>query len=108
MGISSRGTSMGEAFSAGLGIALGLVMGQYILQVTKPPEKVVIKRVIICQNCAVQNPIDYKFCGNCGQRLYPLPKVTCQSCGSKMPVTMKFCGNCGSEINITKCHVQNV
>jgi len=86
---------MGEAFSAGIGIALGLAMGQYMLQVTRPPEKITVKRVLICQKCAAQNLIENKFCGNCGQSLYPPPQITCQKCNSKMPATMKFCGNCG-------------
>lgn len=89
---------MGEAFSAGLGIALGLVMGQYMLQAMRPPEKVVVERVLICQNCAAQNPIENKFCGNCGQSLYPPPRITCRKCDAKMSATMKFCGNCGSAL----------
>ena len=96
--MDSRGIDMGEAFSAGLGMALGLVMGQYMLQVTRPPEKVAVRRVLICLKCGAQNPVENKFCGNCGQSLYPPPQVTCQKCGSKMPFTMKFCGNCGSAL----------
>jgi uncharacterized OB-fold protein len=92
---------MGEAFSAGLGMALGLVMSQHMLQAMGPPEKLV-KRVLVCHNCCIQNPIVYRFCGNCGQSLYPPPQIACQKCGSKMPVTMRFCGDCGSEINETK------
>jgi rRNA maturation endonuclease Nob1 len=92
---------MGEAFSAGLGMALGLVMSQHVLQAMRPLEKLV-KRVLVCHKCAVQNPIDYNFCGNCGQSLYPPPQIACQKCGSKMPVTMRFCGNCGSKNNETK------
>ena len=87
---------MSEAFSVGLGMALGLVMGQYMLQATRPPEKVVVKRVLVCQKCAAHNPVENKFCGNCGQSLYPPPQITCQKCNSKMPATMKYCGNCGS------------
>jgi len=96
--MNSRGTDMSEAFSVGLGMALGLVMGQYMLQVTGPLEKVVVKQVLVCQKCAAQNPVENKFCGNCGQSLYPPPQITCQKCGSKMPATMKFCGNCGSAL----------
>ncbi|MFB0514710.1 MAG: zinc-ribbon domain-containing protein [Candidatus Bathyarchaeia archaeon] len=96
--MNSRGIGMGEAFSAGLGIALGLVMGQYMLQTMRPPEKVVVERILICQKCAAQNPIENKFCGNCGQSLYPPPQITCKKCDSKMPATMKFCGNCGSAL----------
>ena len=96
--MNSRGIGMGEAFSAGLGIALGLVMGQYMHQAMRLPGKVVVKRVLICQKCAAHNPIENKFCGNCGQSLYPPPQITCQKCNSKMPATMKFCGNCGSAL----------
>ena len=97
--MDSRGIDMGEAFSAGLGIALGLVMDQYILQVTRPPEKITVKRVLLCQKCVTQNPIENKFCGNCGQSLYPPPQIICQKCRSKIPATMKFCGNCGSALS---------
>ena len=83
MGISNRGISMGEAFSAGLGMALGLVMSQYMLQITTPPEKIAVRRVLVCQNCATQNPVENKFCGNCGLSLYPPTQITCQECGSK-------------------------
>ena len=58
--------------------------------------KVVVK-VLVCQRCAAQNPIQNKFCGNCGHSLYPAPQVTCTNCGLKTPVTMKFCGYCGSK-----------
>jgi len=94
--MGSRGIGMGEAFSAGLGMAFGLVMGQYMFQVMGPPEKVEVRRVLVCQRCAAQNPMENKFCGNCGQSLYPPPQITCQKCDAKMPANMKFCGNCGS------------
>lgn len=68
--MDSRGIDMGEAVSAGLGLALGLVMGQYMLQATRPPEKVPVKKVLICQKCGAQNPIENKFCSNCGQNLF--------------------------------------
>lgn len=88
---------MSEAFSAVLGMTLGLVMGWHILQVIRPPEKVVVK-LIICQKCSAQNPAENKFCGNCGQSLYSPPQITCQKCGSQTPTTMKFCGYCGSPL----------
>jgi rRNA maturation endonuclease Nob1 len=90
--------SAGEAFSAGLGLAIGLLMGQHLLGTIELPEEVVTKRVIICQKCAAKNPVDNKFCNNCGQSLYPPPKIKCQNCPSEMPVTMKFCGNCGASL----------
>ena len=88
--------SAGEAFTAGFGLAIGLLMGQQLLRTVALPAKVVAKGVILCQRCAAKNPVDNKFCNNCGESLYPPPKIKCQNCLSEMPVIMKFCGNCGS------------
>ncbi|UCH31877.1 MAG: zinc ribbon domain-containing protein [Candidatus Bathyarchaeota archaeon] len=87
---------MSEAFSAGLGMAFGLVMGQQMLQAMRLPEKGVVRRVLICHECAAQNPAENKFCGDCGRGLYPPPQIRCQECSSKMRASMKYCGNCGS------------
>lgn len=87
--------SAGEAFSAGLGLAMGLLVGQHLLRTVELPAEVMAKRVVICHKCAAKNPVDNKFCNNCGQSLYPPPKIKCQNCLSEVPVTMKFCGNCG-------------
>jgi len=89
--------STGEAFSAGLGLAIGIFMGQHLLRTTELPAEVA-KQVILCQKCTANNPVDNKFCNNCGQNLYPPPKIKCQNCLSETPVTMKFCGNCGTAL----------
>jgi membrane protease subunit (stomatin/prohibitin family) len=86
---------MGEAFSAGIGLALGLVMGEYMLQTIGASRRTEVKKVLICQECLAENSVESKFCNNCGQSFYPLPKITCKACGSRMPATMKFCGKCG-------------
>ena len=96
LNMSSGGIAVGEAFSAGIGVALGLVMGQYMLQTIGPPRRAEVKQVILCRKCLAENPVENKFCNNCGQPLYPPPKITCAKCGSEMPATIKFCGNCGS------------
>jgi len=88
---------MSEAFSAGLGVALGLVMSQLILQATRPPEKVAIEGVLVCQKCAAQNPMENKFCGNCGSSLKP-EEIECPKCKSKNPSTSTFCGSCGAKL----------
>jgi len=90
--------SVGRAFSAGLGLAMGLVMGQHLLRTIAVPIEVVAKQFVICQKCVAKNPIDNKFCNNCGQSLYPPPKIKCQNCLSELSVTMKFCGNCGTAL----------
>jgi rRNA maturation endonuclease Nob1 len=90
--------SAGEAFSAGLGLGIGLLMGQYLLRVIGPSTEVRTRWVIICQKCAAGNFVDNKFCTNCGQSLYPRPKIKCHDCFSEMPGTMKFCGDCGTAL----------
>jgi predicted amidophosphoribosyltransferase len=86
--------SVGEAFSAGLGLAMGLMMTQSIFQIMKPPQRAA-KQVVICLKCGGKNPIENKFCGQCGQALYPPTPITCPSCGTPMPPRMNFCGRCG-------------
>ncbi|MFQ5758925.1 MAG: hypothetical protein ACE5IF_04545, partial [Candidatus Bathyarchaeia archaeon] len=79
--MSSQGMAVGEAFSAGIGLALGLVMGQSMLQTIGPPRRAEVKQVILCRGCSAENPPKNKFCNNCGQPLYPPPKITCKECG---------------------------
>jgi len=93
--------SVGEAFSAGIGLAMGLTMAQYMFQAIKPPERI-IKQVIICLKCGSRNPIENKFCGQCGQAFYPPPPINCPRCGAPMPSNMNFCGKCGSLLRRTK------
>jgi rRNA maturation endonuclease Nob1 len=85
--------STGEAFSAGFGLAMGFTMVQYLSQMMKPSEK--ITQVIICLKCGNKNPVENKFCGQCGQALYPPPPIQCPKCTAIIPSNMKFCGKCG-------------
>jgi class 3 adenylate cyclase/tetratricopeptide (TPR) repeat protein len=48
----------------------------------------------MCSNCAAQNPVGQKFCGECGA---PLAAV-CSSCGAPSPPGQKFCGECGAPL----------
>jgi rRNA maturation endonuclease Nob1 len=83
-----------DAFVAGLGLAMGLSMGHYVAQLMKPPEKP-FKQVIICLKCGTRNPSENKFCGNCGQTLYPPLAIQCPICGTAMPPNINFCRKCG-------------
>jgi class 3 adenylate cyclase/tetratricopeptide (TPR) repeat protein len=47
-----------------------------------------------CPNCAAENPLTNKFCGDCGSRL----PDACPSCGNEIPSDNKFCGNCGFDV----------
>ena len=88
--------AVGETFSAGIGLALGLVISERMLQTIGSPRRAEVKQVIICRSCLAMNPVENKFCNNCGQRLYPSPRIMCKKCGSETLATMKFCGNCGA------------
>jgi rRNA maturation endonuclease Nob1 len=90
-----------EAFIGGLGLAMGLSMGQYIAQLMTPTKKP-LKQVIICPKCGNPNPSENKFCGTCGQTLYPPPPIQCPRCGTAMPSNIKFCRRCGFQLKKTE------
>jgi len=93
--------NIGNAFSAGIGLAMGLTMTQYMFQAMRPREKM-LKQVIICLRCGSKNPSENKFCGQCGQALYPPSPIQCPRCSALMPSDMKFCGRCGSPLRKTE------
>jgi membrane protease subunit (stomatin/prohibitin family) len=89
--------SLGGAFSTGIGLAMGLVVAQYAFQAIGVPGKTT-RQVIICLRCDSKNPAENKFCGQCGQALYPLPPINCPRCMAVISSKMKFCGRCGSSL----------
>jgi rRNA maturation endonuclease Nob1 len=72
-------------------------MAQSIFQTFRLPEKVV-KQVIVCLNCGSRNPVENRFCGHCGQALYPPPPIQCPKCGVPMLQNLNFCWRCGSPL----------
>jgi predicted amidophosphoribosyltransferase len=88
---------MGEAFSAGIGLALGLAMTHYMFQAFRMPEKAV-RQVILCPRCGRGNPVENRFCWECGNALYPPPPIHCPKCGVPMPQNINFCRRCGSPL----------
>jgi len=85
---------VGDAFSTGIGLGLGLMMTQYMFQFMRPSERI-IKQVIVCLKCGSKNPVENKFCGQCGQAFYVGPPIKCAKCGATMANNMNYCGNCG-------------
>ena len=48
-----------------------------------------------CSNCGTDNPVDRKFCGECGSAL----ALACPNCGSPNEPRFKFCGECGASLS---------
>ncbi len=48
-----------------------------------------------CTNCGFENPLEIKFCGECGA---PLTKNVCSNCGFENPPRFKFCGECATPL----------
>lgn len=48
-----------------------------------------------CPKCGNDNPIDAKFCSECGTSL----RITCQVCGTEALANAKFCSNCGNSLH---------
>lgn len=52
-----------------------------------------MSRLAQCPGCGAENPLDKKFCGDCGMSLL---ENACPSCGAKNEPGKKFCGDCGT------------
>jgi len=89
--------SIGEAFSTGLGLAIGLMMSQSIFQNMKTSQRVT-RQVVVCLKCGGKNPVENRFCGQCGQALYPPAPINCPACGTPMPSNINFCRQCGFQL----------
>ncbi len=90
--------NVSDAFSAGIGLALGLTMTQHMFHFMKPQKMIKKKQVIVCLNCRSKNSVENKFCGQCGKPLYPSALVQCLKCHTAMPSSMNYCGSCGSKL----------
>ena len=52
---------------------------------------------VICSNCATENPIEARFCLECGQGLVQ----SCANCGTALPPAARFCFSCGQSVEQT-------
>jgi class 3 adenylate cyclase/tetratricopeptide (TPR) repeat protein len=48
-----------------------------------------------CPNCQFENPVDAKFCNECGRKL----ELVCNQCNKTNPPGSKFCNECGHNLN---------
>jgi class 3 adenylate cyclase len=49
-----------------------------------------------CSKCGAENPVDKKFCGDCGSLL----ATFCSKCGADNPSGKRFCGECGAALRV--------
>jgi class 3 adenylate cyclase/tetratricopeptide (TPR) repeat protein len=47
-----------------------------------------------CSTCGTENPVDQRFCGNCGTQV----AAVCSACGGSNPPGQRFCGHCGAPL----------
>jgi membrane protease subunit (stomatin/prohibitin family) len=96
----------GGAAGAGLGAGIGLSIGQQMAQTQQKTERPTVR----CPNCSSFNPVENRFCGNCGKPLHEV-SISCPNCGSNVPKGNNFCGNCGrslvTEKFCPKCGAKN-
>jgi class 3 adenylate cyclase/tetratricopeptide (TPR) repeat protein len=48
-----------------------------------------------CRSCGSENPVGYRFCGQCGEAL---AAAGCPACGAANPPGQPFCGQCGAPL----------
>ena len=50
-----------------------------------------------CGNCGSEVKERMKFCGKCGNAMYPYYQKFCKECGSELKLGAKFCAKCGAQ-----------
>jgi ribosomal protein L40E/ribosomal protein L37AE/L43A len=56
--------------------------------------------MVICSNCGTENPLNAKFCEECGNKLETSDnKRICPQCGHINPVDAKYCLDCGVKLS---------
>ncbi len=53
-----------------------------------------------CAACGTENPEDFKFCENCGERI---DQISCPKCLHLNLIDMKFCEECGTRLDRINC-----
>jgi ribosomal protein L40E len=57
--------------------------------------------MVTCSNCGTENPVNAKFCEECGAKLeIDDNKMICPQCGYNNPVNAKYCLDCGLKLSI--------
>ena len=53
---------------------------------------------MLCPKCETDNPVDAKFCSECGSSL----ELHCSNCDAALPPDAKFCHECGTKVEASE------
>lgn len=96
------GTLAGAGVGLGAGVGIGAAMAGAITEAMKSGKEEAAQpaaeaATVACPNCGTANPVEAKFCNNCGTKLTP-DAVKCSNCGHENPAGSKFCSECGTKL----------
>jgi membrane protease subunit (stomatin/prohibitin family) len=103
----------GGAAAAGVGVGAGFGAGYMMVDAMKqggtaPPAgaapaapAVAAAPTVACPKCSTPNPVDTKFCRNCGNKMQN-NTMKCGKCGNEVPSDSKFCPECGNQLKGSK------
>lgn len=102
----------GGAAAAGVGVGAGFGAGYMMVDAmrqggTAPPAgsapaaPAAAAPTVACPKCSTPNPVDGKFCRNCGNKMQN-NTVKCGRCGNEVPSDSKFCPECGNQLKGSK------
>jgi len=102
-GAAAAGVGVGAGFGAGYMMVDAMRMGG-----TAPPAGAPAAApaapaapTVACPKCGTPNPVDGKFCRNCGNKMQN-NTVKCGKCGNEVPSDSKFCPECGQQLKGSK------
>ena len=103
----------GGAAAAGVGVGAGFGAGYMMVDAMRqggaaPPAgapaaapATAAVAMVACPKCSTPNPVDGKFCRNCGNKMQN-NTVKCSKCSNEVPSDSKFCPECGQQLKGSK------
>lgn len=102
----------GGAAAAGVGVGAGFGAGYMMVDAMRqggaappagaaPAAPAAAAPTVACPKCSTPNPVDGKFCRNCGNKMQN-NTVKCGKCGNEVPSDSKFCPECGNQLKGSK------
>ncbi len=106
-GVEAAGSNSSGAATGFMGVGMGLQSGgglgaafsqsNQAQMNSRPAQPAGQTPAWVCA-CGRQNPLDAKFCAECGQARPAPAGVTCAKCGRRIDSPAKFCSECGAPL----------